>query len=437
MLVSRSEWYYDRSDQVWLMIDLRFNLVDSLLWLLWLVSTLLHGPLWRPGSSWDRKGLCLTGRCLSIGEHVQKSQHLPCIFQNGWFLSKRLLHSIIDHGFPMFLFGFQRWHGRKREMTDDRQSRVLPHNDAPLLFTVRVEWTTPSKKRRNKDCQGLLDFRSVFDILTIASGLFEDCLKTFQLLLRIVVALEFVNGLQRAITMEEVQDFGPRKVGKVGLVSIYIMWIMFLFHVGWKYFVFLPLHEADKYEIDSYLNQCNVTLKESSCLNIPSSTWDFSRCHIMSYHLISSFLLPPWFFRRSILWVVARCNKIRSWKVGWRNQGLPHDSPWAKFPPCLPLCCFLKMNHGERENESVNQNKWKMNETWRKMHTLLLWRNWLRWQSSRWVLPLDHNPSFLRELVISGSSVSKKVSTAFKCFIRIFQEKSEAKAQCRRLSKAN
>lgn len=61
-----------------------------------------------------------------------------------------------------------------------------------MLFTVRVDFATPSKKRRNKDCQGLLDFRSVFDMLTIASGLLEDCMKTFQVLLRIVVALEFL-----------------------------------------------------------------------------------------------------------------------------------------------------------------------------------------------------------------------------------------------------
>ena len=63
---------------------------------------------------------------------------------------------------------------------------------APLLFSVRVDFATPSKKRRNKDCQGLFDFRSVFDMLTIASGLLEDCLKTFQFLLRIFVALEFL-----------------------------------------------------------------------------------------------------------------------------------------------------------------------------------------------------------------------------------------------------
>ena len=83
----------------------------------------------------------------------------------------------------------------------------------------------------------------MFCILTIASGSFEDTLKTFQFLSRIVVALEFFNGLQRAITMEEVQEFGLRKVGKVGLVSIDIM---FLFHVGGEYFVFLLLHEVDE-----------------------------------------------------------------------------------------------------------------------------------------------------------------------------------------------
>ena len=82
----------------------------------------------------------------------------------------------------------------------------------------------------------------MFCILTIASGSFEDTLKTFQFLLRIV-ALEFFNGLQRAITMEEVQEFGLRKVGKVGLVSIDIM---FLFHVRGEYFVCLLLHEVDE-----------------------------------------------------------------------------------------------------------------------------------------------------------------------------------------------
>ena len=90
------------------MIDLRFNLVDSLLWLLWCPCFVVHfgglAQAGREGCDWQ----------MPRGDMFKNAS--ICHTFSKWISFREI---IIDHGFPCCLFAIQRRHGK---MTDDQQA---------------------------------------------------------------------------------------------------------------------------------------------------------------------------------------------------------------------------------------------------------------------------------------------------------------------------
>lgn len=130
------------------------------------------------------------------------------------------------------------------------------------------------------------------------------------------------------------------------------------------HFMKLTKHEIEAVR-DLITQSMQRSAKEFSCLNIPNSTWDFSRCHIMSYHLITLFPIASLVF--------AEEYPLGCWEMQQNPSGESEAWELAAIKDCqmarhggqcstmfAALCCFL-----------MGKGKWvKENSTWRNI------RNW-------------------------------------------------------------
>ncbi len=174
-----------------------------------------------------------------------------------------------------------------------------------------------------------------------------------------------------------------------------------------------------------------ATFKEHVCC--------ISKCHVCS--ILFPVYCPIAFLCFScssmISWVFPEEYPLGCWEMQQNPiRGESEAGELAAIKDWFPGCLSVSMKENEAWRKGAfDIRRWKsgkipdeneLNMPWQA----LLWRSWLRWQNSRWVF-LEHVLMRLETSAIFYVSASQKVSS----LICVFQEKAEAKAYCRCLSR--